>query len=115
MVHDRDDEQRQAHLTGSKYHVVHGGYGISADHKFAAANRRSRCKNRIEDRMPLTSARTYIRAAFAAGKPEAPTSLSPISSSGGGSPRPRAQRPSPQASPTRAVPRRARGRTPCPC
>ena len=47
-VDDRDDQQRQASLASAQYHAVHGAYGISPRHKFAAANGPSRCKNRIE-------------------------------------------------------------------
>jgi hypothetical protein len=47
-VDDRDDKQRQAHLASAQYRGVHGAYGISTHSKFAAANRPSRCKNRIE-------------------------------------------------------------------
>jgi hypothetical protein len=48
VVDDRDDKQRQAHLASAEYHGVHGAYGISTGHKFAAANRHARCKNSIE-------------------------------------------------------------------
>src|SRR5882724_4204444 len=48
VLDDRGDDQRQAHLASAEYHGVHGVYDMSAGHKFAAANRYSRCKNRIE-------------------------------------------------------------------
>jgi hypothetical protein len=47
VIDDRNDEQRQAHLTRSKYHGIHGRYGISAGHKFAVANAYAGCKNRM--------------------------------------------------------------------
>jgi hypothetical protein len=48
VVDDRDHQQRQAHLAGADYHGIHGAHDISTGDKFSAANRGSRCKNRIE-------------------------------------------------------------------
>jgi hypothetical protein len=37
MVDHGDHDKGQTHLTGAKYHGIHGAYDRSAGHKFAAA------------------------------------------------------------------------------